>query len=75
VVRGAMMIEPTESANQREMDEFIAALRAIAEESKNTPELVTGAPHTTKISRLDEVAAARNPVLRWRPSKSEAAQS
>ncbi|MGH9394158.1 MAG: aminomethyl-transferring glycine dehydrogenase subunit GcvPB, partial [Terriglobales bacterium] len=66
VVRGALMIEPTESANLPEMDEFIAAMRAIAEEAKTSPELVTGAPHSTKISRLDEVAAARQPVLRWK---------
>jgi len=67
VVRGALMIEPTESANRQEMDEFIAALRAIAEEARTQPELVTGAPYTTKIRRLDEVAAARQPVLRWKP--------
>src|SRR6185312_7121492 len=67
VVRGAIMIEPTESANRQEMDEFIAALRAIAEEARTQPELVTGAPYTTKIRRLDEVAAARQPVLRWKP--------
>jgi glycine dehydrogenase subunit 2 len=67
VVRGAMMIEPTESASQAEMDEFVAAMLAIAEEAKTQPELVTGAPHTTKIGRLDEVAAARQPRLRWQP--------
>ncbi|TAN23976.1 MAG: glycine dehydrogenase subunit 2 [Acidobacteria bacterium] len=67
VVRGALMIEPTESINKREMDEFLAAMHAIAEEARTQPELVTGAPHSTKISRLDEVAAARNPVLRWKP--------
>ncbi|MGH9519930.1 MAG: hypothetical protein ACRD2D_09780, partial [Terriglobales bacterium] len=66
VVRGALMIEPTESINREEMDEFIAAMRAIAEEAKATPEVVTSAPSTTKIGRLDEVAAARNPVLRWK---------
>ncbi|MGH9488696.1 MAG: aminomethyl-transferring glycine dehydrogenase subunit GcvPB [Terriglobales bacterium] len=65
VVRGALMIEPTESVNREEMDEFIAAMRAIAEEARTQPELVTGAPYTTRISRLDEVAAARQPVLRW----------
>ncbi|HET9784799.1 MAG TPA: aminomethyl-transferring glycine dehydrogenase subunit GcvPB, partial [Terriglobales bacterium] len=69
VVRGALMIEPTESANRQEMDEFIAALRDIAEEARTQPELVTGAPHTTKIRRLDEVAAARQPVLRWKPKR------
>ncbi|MGH9467076.1 MAG: aminomethyl-transferring glycine dehydrogenase subunit GcvPB, partial [Terriglobales bacterium] len=68
VVRGALMIEPTESVNREEMDEFIAAMRAIADEARTQPELVTGAPYTTKISRLDEVAAARNPVLRWKPT-------
>ena len=67
VVRGALMIEPTESINRDEMDEFIAAMRAIAEEARSRPEVVTAAPSTTKISRLDEVAAARNPVLRWKP--------
>ncbi len=67
VVRGALMIEPTESANLAELDQFIGAMRAIAQEAQATPELVTSAPHTTKIRRLDEVAAARNPVLRWQP--------
>jgi len=72
VVRGALMIEPTESANQAEMDEFIAAMRAIAAEAETSPELVTGAPYSTKISRLDETAAARNPVLRWRRTQAAA---
>lgn len=76
VVRGALMIEPTESANLAELDEFIAAMRAIAQEAQATPELVTAAPHTTKIRRLDEVAAARNPVLRWqRPPADASAKS
>ncbi|HWG37366.1 MAG TPA: aminomethyl-transferring glycine dehydrogenase subunit GcvPB [Terriglobales bacterium] len=66
VVRGALMIEPTESANLPELDEFIAAMKAIAEEAQTEPATVTNAPHTTKISRLDEVAAARSPVLRWK---------
>jgi glycine dehydrogenase subunit 2 len=68
VVRGAMMIEPTESASRADLDDFIAAMRAIAEEARTQPELVTSAPHTTKISRLDEAAAARRPILRWRPA-------
>ena len=66
VVRGAMMIEPTESAGRDELDEFIAALRAIAAEAETEPERVKSAPHTTRLSRLDEVSAARQPVLRWR---------
>jgi glycine dehydrogenase subunit 2 len=42
-------------------------MRAIAEEAAATPELVKTAPHNTRVSRLDEVAAARKPVLRWKP--------
>lgn len=67
VVPGAMMIEPTESAPREELDEFIAALRAIAREAETDPELVRGAPHSTRVRRLDEVTAARKPILRWRP--------
>ncbi len=70
VVRGAMMIEPTESAPREELDEFIAALRAIAHEAETDPELVRSAPQSTKIGRLDEVAAARQPILRWQPSEA-----
>jgi len=66
IVSGAMMIEPTESESKEECDLFIKAMRAIAEEAVSNPELVKLAPHTTRISRLDEVAAARKPVLRWK---------
>jgi glycine dehydrogenase subunit 2 len=66
IVRGALMIEPTESASREELDQFIAAMKAIAAETKNDPPLVLGAPHTTRVSRMDEVTAARNPVLRWK---------
>ncbi len=65
IAPGAMMIEPTESASKRELDEFIAALRAIAQEVDTEPETVKTAPHTTRVSRMDEVAAARKPRLRW----------
>jgi len=67
IVPGALMIEPTESASKEELDAFIDALLAIAEEVKEDPEFVLKAPHTTRVSRLDEVAAARKPVLRWKP--------
>jgi glycine dehydrogenase subunit 2 len=66
IVHGAMMIEPTESESKEEIDQFVEAMRSIAEECENTPELVQNAPHNTRISRLDEVAAARKPVLRWK---------
>jgi len=67
IVHGAMMIEPTESESKEEIDQFVEAMRTIAGECENTPELVLDAPHHTRISRLDEVGAARNPVLRWKP--------
>jgi len=66
VVPGAMMIEPTESEGREELDLFIDAMRSIAGEARETPELVKSAPHNTRIGRLDEAAAARRPVLRWK---------
>jgi len=71
VVSGALMIEPTETETLETLDEFIAAMREIAEESQNEPELVTGAPSRPKVTRLDEVRAARRPRLRWKPPESE----
>ncbi len=67
IVHGALMIEPTESESLEELDSFIAAMRAIAKEVEETPELVKSAPHSTRVSKLDEVQAARKPILRWRP--------
>lgn len=66
VVPGAMMIEPTESEGREELDLFIDAMRSIAREAEENPELVKSAPHHTRIGRLDEAAAARKPVLRWK---------
>ncbi len=68
IVSGALMIEPTESESKEELDRFIEAMRAIAQEVEETPELVKNAPHSTRVSRLDEATAARKPVLRWRPT-------
>jgi glycine dehydrogenase subunit 2 len=70
IVPGAIMIEPTESESKEECDLFIEAMRAIAEEAATTPELVKTAPHSTRVGRLDEVTAARKPILRWRPKAS-----
>jgi len=67
IVPGALMIEPTESESLEELDLFVAAMRSIAKEVEETPEVVKTAPHSTRVSRLDEVTAARKPVLRWRP--------
>jgi glycine dehydrogenase subunit 2 len=69
IVHGALMIEPTESESLEELDLFIAAMRSIAKEAEETPELVKSAPHSTRVSRLDEVQAARKPILRWKPAE------
>jgi glycine dehydrogenase subunit 2 len=66
IVPGALMIEPTESESKEECDLFIDAMRSIAEEAATEPELVKTAPHSTRVGRLDEVGAARRPVLRWK---------
>jgi glycine cleavage system P protein (glycine dehydrogenase) subunit 2 len=65
VVNGAIMIEPTETESKETLDEFIAAMRAIAQEAKETPDVVRNAPTRTPVGRLDEARAARHPVLRW----------
>jgi glycine dehydrogenase subunit 2 len=70
IVPGALMIEPTESESREELDLFVDAMLKIAEEAQHSPELLLSAPHTTRLSRLDEVTAARKPVLRWKPSQS-----
>jgi glycine dehydrogenase subunit 2 len=68
-----MLIEPTESVGRQELDQFIAAMRSIAREAVENPELVLNAPHSTRIGRLDEAGAARKPVLRWKPAAESAA--
>ena len=63
VVKEALMIEPTETEGKETLDTFAEAMIAIAKEAKVAPELLKDAPHDTVVSRLDEVAAARNPIL------------
>jgi glycine dehydrogenase subunit 2 len=65
IVKGALMIEPTETESREELDAFIDAMLAIDAEARRDPELVRTAPHTTPVRRIDETSAARNPVLRW----------
>ena len=67
VVHGALMIEPTENEAKETLDQFIDAMVEIAREAETNPEVVRGAPHRTKVSRLDEVLANRKPKLRWKP--------
>ncbi len=65
VVHGMLMIEPTETESKQELDEFCAALLAIAEEAQNQPALLHEAPLNARTRRLDETLAARKPKLRW----------
>ena len=70
VVKGAMMIEPTETESKETIEAFVAAMRAIEREAHDDPETVRGAPHLTRLDRLDEARAARKPRLRWTPPES-----
>jgi len=67
VVHGALMIEPTETESKEELDRFVVAMKAIAEEAVRDPEAVKAAPVKPVRARLDETRAARKPVLRWVP--------
>lgn len=66
IVPEALMIEPTETENLETLDAFADAMLKIAEEAKTNPQLLHDAPHDTPVGRLDEVGAARNPVLCYR---------
>jgi glycine dehydrogenase subunit 2 len=63
IVPEAIMIEPTETENKETLDAFVEVMIKIADEAKTTPDLLHHSPTTTPIGRLDEVGAARNPVL------------
>jgi glycine dehydrogenase subunit 2 len=65
IIEEAMMIEPTETETREQLDAFIHSMRMIAEEAKNQPDAVKRAPECTPIRRVDEVKAARKPVLKW----------
>ena len=67
----SLMIEPTESESLETIDSFIDVMRRIAEEAANDPEMVKTAPHTTPIGRVDDVLAAKHPVLTYRKLKEE----
>ena len=63
VVAGAIMVEPTETEPKEHLDQFVAAMRRIAQEAAENPQTLTGAPGKPKVKRLDEVTAARRPCL------------
>jgi glycine dehydrogenase subunit 2 len=65
VVKGAIMIEPTETECVEVLDEFFDAMLAIAREAQENPDLLHQAPLKTRTRRFDETAAARNPRLKW----------
>jgi glycine dehydrogenase subunit 2 len=64
IVEEALMVEPTETETRETLDAFAEAIAAILTEAREDPGIAQGAPYTTPVRRLDEVAANRNPVLR-----------
>jgi len=65
VVKGAMLIEPTETESLQTLDEFVEVMNTISEEASSDPDFAKAAPQITRLRRLDETQAARKPVLRW----------
>jgi glycine dehydrogenase subunit 2 len=76
IVHGALLVEPTENESKASLDRFIASMRSLAARAATRDTaFFQGAPHNAPRRRLDEVAAARKPVLRWRPeAKANAAE-
>jgi glycine dehydrogenase subunit 2 len=68
LVPECFLIEPTETESKETLDGFVAALAKIREEAQQTPELVKTAPHTLPVRRLDDVKAARELNLTWKPA-------
>ena len=67
IVEEALMIEPVETESRETLDHFAEIMERIAEEARENPELLTGAPRNTPVRRLDEAEAARNPDISWPP--------
>jgi len=65
IVDEALMIEPTETESKQTLDAYIEAMKEIARDAEENPEILHTAPHSTPVRRLDDVRAARNPDLRW----------
>jgi glycine dehydrogenase subunit 2 len=65
IVEEAIMIEPTEGESRETLEHFSAVMHQIAREAEQSPDLVRGAPREQVVGRLDEVTAARKPILRW----------
>ena len=67
----SLMIEPTENESKETIDGFIAVMRQIAEEARTNPDEVKSAPHTTPIGRVDDVLAAKHPVVTYRQLRTD----
>ncbi len=65
VVKGALMMEPTETESKEGLNRFIETMIHIAKEAQENPDFLRQAPQRVKVRRLDEVLAARKPKLRW----------
>lgn len=69
IVEEALMIEPTETETKETLDRFLSVMQRISDEAYNSPEMLHSAPHHTSVRRVDEVKAARNPILSWKMYK------
>jgi glycine dehydrogenase subunit 2 len=69
VVKGALMMEPTETESKENLDGFVETMIQIAKEAEEQPDLLHQAPQRVKVRRLDEVLAARKPKLKWTSSR------
>jgi glycine dehydrogenase subunit 2 len=69
IVPEALMIEPTETESLEVLDHFVEVMEAIAREAADSPETLKQAPRTTPVRRIDEVLAARKPIVRWHPEE------
>ena len=67
----SLMIEPTENESKETIDGFIQVMRTIAREARETPDVVKSAPHNTPIGRVDDVLAAKHPVVTYKQMKNE----
>ncbi|CZR97041.1 MULTISPECIES: aminomethyl-transferring glycine dehydrogenase subunit GcvPB [Clostridioides] len=65
IINEALMIEPTESESIETLDSFIEAMKNVAKEAKEEPELLKTAPHNTLVKRVDDARAVKKPILTW----------
>jgi glycine dehydrogenase subunit 2 len=75
VVHGAMLVEPTETESKAGLDQFIGALRSVAERARAGDENLKGAPWFAPRRRLDETLAARKPILNWTPPADQTSEA